>query len=155
MFRMQEAWTTVLYIGLSTPRLKCLLRSKLEWIQAHPYKLVAAWLRILLTFLVSSFSWVLANIMTESATASRTAAKSHSANFCIIVWSKFEEIVIWSFTHTVRAWWRQSAVTAACNCHAWRQWCSENLCIMSAGYDWTHTWSFLFWFGWNWHNGYL
>jgi hypothetical protein len=151
MFRMQEAWTTV----LSTPRLKCLLRSKLEWIQAHPYKLVAAWVRILLTFLVSSVSWVPGNIMTESATAFRTAAKTHSAIFCIIVWSKFEEIVIWSFTHTVRAWWRQLAVMAAHNCHAWCQWCSENLCI-TVSRLWLDSYlSFLFWFGWNWHNGYL
>jgi hypothetical protein len=43
------------------------MQASLEWNEVYPYKLVAAWMMILLTFLISCISWVLAKIMTKSS----------------------------------------------------------------------------------------
>jgi hypothetical protein len=66
----------------------CIYRDILKW-NKSPFlqKLVAAWMRILLTFLIRNVSWVLANIM--SSHCFRKGNRNSGHRLCIIVCPSF------------------------------------------------------------------
>jgi hypothetical protein len=90
-------------------------------------KLVAAWMRKLLTFLVS---WGLTNIMIELPVAFRNAAETWGAYFLIIVCLKF-----WAHYHVLKSmptagsWWCQQGVMADSHCYSWSRWWSDTLWV--------------------------
>ncbi len=63
-------------------------------------KLVATWMRILLTFLISNVSWVLANITFESSHCFRKGNKNSRHILCIMVCPSFwEDYYMLIYTH--------------------------------------------------------
>jgi hypothetical protein len=64
----------------------CLYRDMLKWNEAYPHKLIAAWMRIQLTFLIRYVSWVQANIINESPNCFQ---KNSACRFYIMVCLKF------------------------------------------------------------------
>jgi hypothetical protein len=64
----------------------CLYRDMLKWNEAYPHKLIAAWMRIQLTFLIRYVSWVQANIINESPNCFQ---KNPACRFYIMVCQKF------------------------------------------------------------------
>ncbi len=88
-----------------------LCRGNLKWDEAYPPKLVAAWLRVLLTFFSSFASQVLADFMTEALpVASRNQAETWDVGifislFCPQFWADYCILI-----YTIRSWssqWRQ------------------------------------------------
>lgn len=74
------------------PKLKCLLeqgQAKLKWSILD--KLVAAWIRVLLTFLISYVVWVLANSMNVSSCCFRKCYRNSRCGFsyCIFIYTHF------------------------------------------------------------------
>ncbi len=64
----------------------CIYRDMLKWNKSSfLQKLVAAWMRILLTFLISNFSWVLANITSESSHCFWKGNRNSGRRLCIMV----------------------------------------------------------------------
>jgi hypothetical protein len=63
-------------------------------------KLVVAWMRILLTFLISNVSWVLANITSESSHCFRKGNRNSGRRLCIMVCPSFwEDYYMLIYTH--------------------------------------------------------
>ncbi len=63
-------------------------------------KLVAAWMRILLTLLISDVSWVLANITPESSHCFWKGNRNSGCRLCIMVCSSFwEDYDMLIYTH--------------------------------------------------------
>jgi hypothetical protein len=63
-------------------------------------KLVAAWMRILLTFFISNVSWVLANITSESSHCFRKGNRNSGRRLCIMVCPSFwEDYYMLIYTH--------------------------------------------------------
>jgi hypothetical protein len=63
-------------------------------------KLVAAWMRILLTFLISNVSWVLANITSKSSHYFRKGNRNSGRTLCIMVCpSLWEDYYMLIYTH--------------------------------------------------------
>jgi hypothetical protein len=75
-------------------------------------------------------SWVLANIMTESSCCFWNCDRSAGQRFCVMVCSDFGLIIMYSFTPTVRSWWSQWVVMAACHCYLWWRWWSDTLWVV-------------------------
>jgi len=109
----------------------------------YPHKLATAWMRVLLTFLMSCFSWVLANIMTE---------------FPCWFWKLGMQIfvsvpIFWvDYCKTAGSWWSHLGRMTGSNCHSFWWWWSDTLWVSL-----TRLWSYLFlsfsfWFCWNAHN---
>jgi hypothetical protein len=63
----------------------CLYRGKLEWTEAYPHKVVAAWLIILLTFLLALSLQCLLTSWLSHPIASRNMIETQDADFCMIV----------------------------------------------------------------------
>jgi hypothetical protein len=77
--------------------------------QTHPHKLVAAWIRILLTFLISYASSVLADIRTESSCFFQKCERNSGRCrilFYFLPWS-FEQTLVHQSIPTVGGWWSQ------------------------------------------------
>ncbi len=68
--------------------------------------------------------------MTESSCCFWKCNRNSRCRFCIMVCPDFGVIIIYlSTTPTVRSWWSQWVVMAACHCNLWCQsWCSDSLC---------------------------
>ncbi len=79
----------------------CIYRDMLKWNKSSfLQKLVAAWMRILLTFLISNFSWVLANITSESSHCFWKGNRNSGRRLCIMVcpssWADYYMLI---YTH--------------------------------------------------------
>jgi hypothetical protein len=85
-----------------------------------PHKLLPAWMRILLTFVISSVSWVLATNMPESSYCFGNATETQDTYACIMVGQNLGWIFVNSSAPTVLSWWRQWVVMAGCHCCSWR-----------------------------------
>ncbi len=79
----------------------CIYRDILKWNKSSfLQKLVAAWMRILLTFLISNVSWVLANITSESSHCFRKGNRNSGHRLCIMVCPSFwEDYYMLIYTH--------------------------------------------------------
>ncbi len=79
----------------------CIYRDMLKWNKSSfLQKLVAAWMRILLTFLISNVSWVLANITFESSHCFRKGNRNSGRRLCIMVCPSFwEDYYMLIYTH--------------------------------------------------------
>ncbi len=79
----------------------CIYRDMLKWNKSSfLQKLVAAWMRILLTFLISNVSWVLTNITSESSHCFRKGNKNSRRKLCIMVCPSFwEDYYMLIYTH--------------------------------------------------------
>jgi hypothetical protein len=79
----------------------CIYRDMLKWNKSSfLQKLVAAWMRILLTFLISNVSWVLANITSESSHCFRKGNRNSGHRLCIMVCPSFwEDYYMLIYTH--------------------------------------------------------
>jgi hypothetical protein len=73
----------------------CLYRDKLKWHKAYPHKLVAGWMTILLTFLISYVSWMLANIMTETSCCFQRCDRNSRCRYCTMVSKNLRWIIIY------------------------------------------------------------
>jgi len=82
-------------------QLACIYRDMLKWNKSSfLHKLVAAWIRILLTFLICNVSWVLANITSESSHCFRKGNRNSGRRLCIIVCPSFwEDYYMLIYTH--------------------------------------------------------
>ncbi len=76
-------------------------RDMLKWNKSFfLQKLVAAWMRILLTFLISNVSWVLANITSESSHCFQKGNRNSGCRLCIMVCPSFwEDYYMLIYTH--------------------------------------------------------
>ncbi len=79
----------------------CIYRDMLKWNKSSfLQKLVAAWMRILLTFFISNVSWVLANITSESSHCFRKGNRNSGRRLCIMVCpSSWEDYYMLIYTH--------------------------------------------------------
>jgi hypothetical protein len=79
----------------------CIYMDMLKWNKSSfLQKLVAALMRILLTFLISNVSWVLANITSESSHCFWKGNRNLGHRLCIMVCSSFwEDYYMLIFTH--------------------------------------------------------
>ncbi len=79
----------------------CIYRDMLKWNKnSFLQKLVAAWMRILLTFLISNVSWVLANITSESSHCFWKGNRNSGCRLCIMVCPSFwEDYYMLIYTH--------------------------------------------------------
>jgi hypothetical protein len=79
----------------------CIYRDMLKWNESFfLQKLVAAWMRILLTFLISNVSWVLANITSESSHCFQKGNRNSGCRLCIMVGPSFwEDYYMLIYTH--------------------------------------------------------
>ncbi len=79
----------------------CIYRDMLKWNKSSfLQKLVAAWMRILLTFLISNVSWVLANVTSESSHCFRKGNRNSACRLCIMVCPSFwEDYYLLIYTH--------------------------------------------------------
>ncbi len=117
----------------------CIYRDMLKWNKSSfLQKFVAAWMRILLTFLISNVSWVLANITSESSHCFRKGNRNSGRRLCIMACPSFwEDYYMLIYTHfidllstpTVGSWWTQWVVMAAYHCCLWWRWWSVTLWV--------------------------
>ncbi len=79
----------------------CIHRDMLKWNKSSfLQKLVVAWMRILLTFLISDVSWVLANIMSESSHCFQKGNRNSGRRLCIMFCPSFwEDYYMLIYTH--------------------------------------------------------
>jgi len=79
----------------------CIYRDMLKWNKSSfLQKLVAAWMRILLAFLISDVSWVLANIMSEFSHCFWKGNRNSGRRLCIMVCPSFwEDYYMLIYTH--------------------------------------------------------
>lgn len=95
---------------------------------SYPHMLVAAWMRILLTFLIIWVSLVLANI-TNFPVALLSCNRNSGCTFLYeFLAKKFEQIIIDLSTPTIESQWIQLGVMAASHSYMMKVWCfvSEN-----------------------------
>jgi hypothetical protein len=78
-------------------------------------------------FLICYISWVLANIMTESSCCFWKCDRNSGCRFCIMVHPDLGRLLYTQSTPTIRSWWSQWVVMAACHCYLWCRWWSDTL----------------------------
>ncbi len=68
--------------------------------------------------------------MTESSCCFWKCDRSAGHRFCVMVCADFGLIIMYSFTPTVRSWWSQWVIMAACHCYLWWRWWSDTLWVV-------------------------
>jgi len=94
-------------------------RTKLKWNKTYSHKLPEAWKGILLTFLMSYVSWVLANIMTGSSHWLWKCDWNSGCRLCIMVCLDCVQIMIILMYTKVKSWWRQWKVMTTYRSYSW------------------------------------
>ncbi len=97
-------WMLISSVVKSLPRIMLptyMCRDMLKWNKSSfLQKLVAAWMRILLTFFISNVSWVLANITSESSHCFQKGNRNSGRRLCIVVCPSFwEDYYMLIYTH--------------------------------------------------------
>lgn len=90
------------------------LDKQLNFEEAYPHKLVVAWTRIQLNFLIHYLYWVLAKITTDSF-----HCDINSGHRFFAFARNVEHYIIYSFTPTIGSWWHQWEIMAVGYCHSW------------------------------------
>jgi hypothetical protein len=99
----------------------------MKW--SWPHKFVAPSMRMLLTFLIIYFSWVLPTSWLCLPVASGNVRESQDTDVCLIIFLEFQLISIFLSAPTVGRWWYRWAVVAACHCCSWWRWWSDTLWV--------------------------
>jgi len=102
-------------------------RTKLKWNKTYSHKLPEAWKGILLTFLISYVSWVLANIMTGSSHWLWKWDWNSGCRLCLMVCLDCVQIMIILLDTKVKSWWRQWTVMTTYHSYSWWRWWSKTL----------------------------